>query len=526
MAKNRATEVNRLREFHRRLSDIAIGHAGLRGTAQTVAKSRRIASRGALAATFAVVIFVGTLLLNTPWAQASGLWSWETVPGAAFTWQRFWLAVLNNLFTATSATCVTGLSVVNVSSYYSTFGKWVVAGCVQLGGIGLMTLGTAIVSALLGRASIGNETQVMQASGAQSIGSVRTLLWRTVRYVVGFETAGALILAWRYRMLTDFSLLHCFGYGFFHSVNGMCNAGLTLHSDNLATIGQDPIYMLTITALVTIGGIGFFVLSNMFHLKFWRRDLRRRGRLSLHAWLVLWSSAFIFLVGGTLWTLLEIGHSLGPSRLGDFIGALSSFQWGAAWESLLAMVYQWQTGVCQAAMARTAGFNFVNMGMIDSPANLLTILLMLIGGSPGSMAGGIKTTTVVVLLLTIRAYVKGNREVQIHHRTVSDSVCREAMVLCVFYIGIVFLFFFLLLLSEPMLVSQCGDFALFYEVASAFGTVGLSLNATGLLTPVGRILIVLAMFLGRIGPISVVMMMSDRAPIRRVRCPEEKVTVG
>jgi trk system potassium uptake protein TrkH len=151
---------------------------------------------------------------------------------------------------------------------------------------------------------------------------------------------------------------------------------------------------------------------------------------------------------------------------------------------------------------------------------------MLVGGSPGSMAGGLKTTTLVILILTIRAYLRGTPTVHLNKRTISDSICREAMVIIFYYLLMVFTFYFVLLLTEPALQAKYGDFVLFYEVSSAFGTVGLSLNATPLLSPIGKGLIALAMFLGRIGPISIAFMMARREISHRIRYPEETITVG
>ena len=166
------------------------------------------------------------------------------------------------------------------------------------------------------------------------------------------------------------------------------------------------------------------------------------------------------------------------------------------------------------------------MDAITPPSNLLSVFLMLIGGSPGSMAGGIKTTTLVVLILTIRAYLRGCPTVELHRRSISDVVCREAMVIVVYYFVMVFTFYFVLLLTEKTLVAERGDFVLFYEVSSAFGTVGTSLNATPSLSSIGKFLIVLAMYLGRVGPISIALMMAGREVSHHIRYPEETITVG
>ena len=166
------------------------------------------------------------------------------------------------------------------------------------------------------------------------------------------------------------------------------------------------------------------------------------------------------------------------------------------------------------------------MDLITPPSNLLSVFLMLVGGSPGSMAGGLKTTTIVVLILTIRAYLKGSPVVQLHKRTISDTICREAMVIIFYYLLMVFMFYFLLLLTEHSVLAKQSDFVLFYEVASAFGTVGVSLNTTPHLSAIGKLLIALAMFIGRIGPISIAFMMARREMVHHIRYPEESITVG
>jgi trk system potassium uptake protein TrkH len=182
--------------------------------------------------------------------------------------------------------------------------------------------------------------------------------------------------------------------------------------------------------------------------------------------------------------------------------------------------------IFDSATARTAGFNSTDTAALSPASKILTVFLMFIGGSPGSTAGGIKTTTIVVLILLIRAYVRGDRTVHVHQRTIPDAVCREAMVLFVFYLLVLFIFFFILCTTEKVLMAKVGSLGLFYEVSSAFGTVGTSLNATTSLTPFGRGMISIAMFLGRIGPLSVALMMAGHRHVHRVRYPEESVSVG
>lgn len=481
--------------------------------------------RRMLALTFGALIFVGTFLLCTPWAQASGMWAWERA-GVPFDWGFAWRQLIDQLFMATSAVCVTGLGLFDLSKYYTAFGQGVILLCIQLGGLGIMTLGTFLMTLLLGRLPTDGERQVMLFYGANSSAKARQLLLKTIQYVFVFEFFGALLLFVRYHWHHGYAIGKSVWYAAFHSISAFCNAGFSLHSNNLMDIRGDWPYALVIGLLVLLGGIGFLVLANLSQYRFWRHDLRRRGRISLHSRLVLWATLGLVVIGGALFTAFEwngaLGENFGPSAW----ELMSEGNWT---EALKVMECYWAKlceGFSQAIMYRTAGFNFVDMGETSQPTNFVGILMMLVGGSPGSMAGGLKTTTVIVLFLTMRAMIQGNPEVQVHRRTIPAAVCREAMVVVFFYIMMLFAFYFVLLLSERPFLAQRGELALFYEVTSAFGTVGSSLNATPLLTPWGRLIICLAMYLGRLGPISVALIVAGREPSRRIRYPEESVTVG
>ena len=518
---NDACAPEALDEYRQRLQDMEpaqppSAHAHRR-------KARAFNPRRVLVLTFLLLILAGACLLNTPWAQASGCWSWE-VPGEPFAWGRCARALLDNLFMATSASCVTGLAVVDIATTYSTFGQVVLGACIQLGGLSLMTLGTVIIALLLGRVTIEGEEQVRMNYGASS-GRARLLLGQTVRYVFTFEAVGVLLLFVSYSR-HGYPALKSLGYATFHAISAFCNAGLSLHPESLQCFRGDLLYTLTIATLVTLGGIGFLVLANVFHYHFWRRNLLVRGRISLHSRIVLWATLILCAGGGLLFTILEWDASLASSAVAPVWDTLVHGNWSELLPALQGAGEKIATGFSQAAIFRTAGFNLVPMAELTPPTNMLSTLLMLIGGSPGSMAGGIKTTTLVVLLLTIRAYIRGNPAVQVHRRTLSNAICREAMVIVFFYLATVFVFYFVLLLTESALVAKQGDFALFYEVTSAVGTVGASLDVTPHLSLPGRAILALAMFLGRIGPISIVLAMSGRKPSGWIRYPEESVTVG
>lgn len=514
---------NTLSEYRDRLSDTC--EETPENVLQQRPKRRSLDPRKMMALTFLILIAIGTFLLCTPWAQQSGTWAWFNQTDH-FTWPTFFRALLDNLFMATSTACVTGLSVVDITTYYSTFGHVVLITSIQLGGVSLITLGTLIVTILLGRVPVGGEDQVMLNYGAKTSSRANSLLAQTITYILSFELIGALILFARYYWHHGYTLANSTWYACFHAISAFCNAGTSLHPNNLIPLRNDLIYTSTVALLVTLGGIGFLVIANIFNYRPWYRDLRLRGKISLHSRIVLWTSLLLTVGGGLIFTILEWNHALNFIEIPSFENALLAGDFGTILDVLKECTRRVCSGISQTAMFRTAGFNFVEMEAITPPANLLATVLMLIGGSPGSMAGGIKTTTLVVLILTIRAYLRGSQSVSLHQRTISDVICREAMVIVVYYLLMVFFFYFILLLTEKTLVAQRGDFVLFYEVSSAFGTVGISLNATPSLSPIGKLIITLAMYLGRIGPISIALMMAAREVSHRIRYPEETITVG
>ncbi len=494
------------------------------GTETVQNKKKPFNPRRLLGLTFLVLILLGSILLCLPWARVENLW-----PGmrtGIFNWTECWQTILDNFFMATSASCVTGLTVVSVVDYYTTFGQVVLLLLIQLGGIGLITLGTLIVSLLLGRLSSSAEAQVMMNYGESVRGKANSLLWQTIRYVLSFEIAGILILSMRYYFTYGYDAIKSVWFAAFHTISAFCNAGIALHPDSLISFANDPVVLVTITLLVILGGIGFLVISNLFHYHFWKRDIKKRGHLSLHSRMVLWATATLLIVGGLLFAILEWNHSLGKNPGISLYEAIRLGEWGTAGETAHLYLMKIVRAFSQTAIFRTAGFNVVDISEVTSSGNLLSIILMLIGGSPGSMAGGIKTTTIVVLFLTIRAYVRGMPEVQVHRRTISDAICREAMVLFVFYLLIVCLFYFILNLTEAIVIEKHGHLVLFYEISSAFGTVGASVNATGDLSVAGKVVISIAMFLGRIGPLSIALMMAGQTHVQRIRYPEETVSVG
>lgn len=510
--------------FRNRLRDLEDDSLG--GAMATPPVRRKVFNpRRMLVQTFLALMGAGTFLLCTPWAQLSGRWAWEHT-GEPFRWMHLWQALVDNLFMATTASCVTGLTVVTPSEYYSDFGLVILFLLIQLGGVGIMTFSTLLIYLLMGRLSARDEAGVMLTSGAQNTPNARDLLKKTVRYVFFFEALGAVALFTRYYFVHDYPFGKSWWYATFHAVSAFCNAGISLHPENLVILREDRIYIFVVSLLVTVGGLGFLVLANLSRYRFWKRDIRQRGHISLQSRLVLWATLGCIGIGGLLFMIFEWNGLLGANYGPSVADCVFAGQWREAASALAVWGRKAFDACAQTVMFRTAGFNLFDLGSATQQSTFVAIFVMLIGGSPGSTAGGIKTTTVIVLCLTIRAMIRGEQEVCVHHRTVPQSITREAMVIVFFYFIVLFGFYLMLLTTEKAILTEHGSLALFYEITSALGTVGTTVNSTGLLTLFGRLVISLTMFLGRIGPITIALAVSMRNRAPRIRYPEEHVTVG
>ena len=260
-------------------------------------------------------------------------------------------------------------------------------------------------------------------------------------------------------------------------------------------------------ALVTIGGLGFLVLFNLAWWRPWRRDRRKRGSLALHTRIVLLSSTALLLVGWLIFYLLEANATLSDLPTG---------------ERILCSLFQSMT-------PRTAGFNVVDTGALTPPARFLSMLFMLVGGSPGSTAGGLKTTTLVVLVLVVISMLRSREDVEIFGRSITARTVREALSICVLGIALVMTMYGLMLLTEHRTLQTFlpghGEDLLF-ETISAFGTVGLSTGITPYVSPTGQFLLIICMFVGRLGPLTIALVIGRRDLKQGVRYPEEEIVVG
>ncbi len=448
-----------------------------------------------IAGLFLTTILAGTTLLMLPSASVAG--------GS--------LPPVTALFTATSAVCVTGLTVIDIGTELTLFGQLVVLLLIQLGGLGIMTIGTFLLVIIGQRLSLQNETVLMSTFNTGETCRLRSLIRMTIIFTLLFESIGTLLL-WRcyldpppeYAVMMGHSTTRSLYYALFHSVSAFCNAGFSLHQNSLISFRNSPLYMLTISFLIITGGLGFLVIYNLSRIRFWSRNLKRRGRLTLHSKVVLLSTAAL-LVLGTLLILTQEWHNT--------LGEIPHFH-----NRII-------TAFFHAVTPRTAGFNAVPMTMLHGSTRFTTSLLMFIGGSPGSAAGGIKTTTLFVLLMTVVSIYKGNNSTIFAHRFIPTRIVRESIVIFLLSLFWVLFAYSMLLYSEhPDNPGEAS--ALFFEAVSAFATVGLSMDATPTLSTPGRFIIITCMFFGRLGPMTAALLIGSKKLVERIRYPEEEVAVG
>ncbi len=412
------------------------------------------------------------------------------------------LGVVDALFTATSAICVTGLSVFDVSSRLTRAGQFWLLLLIQLGGLGILVFAALTAAALGRRASL----DVEEAAGANTPVDVETdpatVFRGVVRTTLAIEAAGALALwaLWAPTLGATGALWPAF----FHAISAFCNAGFSTFHDNLVPFAHHAPTLGVIGGLIVLGGIGFVVLDELRG-----RMAGSRRRISTHTRLALITSTVLIAGSMPFFWWFERGRTLGAM---DPLAQLANVFF-------------------LAVTPRTAGFNTVDYGALENSSILLTLALMWIGGSPASTAGGVKTTTVALLFLVLWSRLRGQRQVSVGGRSLPDETIERATGLAVGAFLLLGSFTFLLLMTELSDPAKGADRSqmtqLFFEAQSALGTVGLSMGITSQLTSPGRVLLVVLMFLGRVGPLAVLGAMARRSSRRaNWRYAHEDVLVG
>ena len=430
---------------------------------------------------FVGVILGGSFLLMLPFS---------TTDGAR-------MGLLNALFIATSATCVTGLSTLSLSENFSLFGQIVVLTLIQIGGLGIMTISSSM-TILLGKAFGRKDQIVMQdlldiSSQEEILGMIVDI----VRYTFWIELWGGVILTFAF-LYEDFEFGKAVYYGFFHSISAFCNAGFSLFPDSLESFSGNAFVYLPIAALITLGGLGFIVLKEVQAVVWAERKLVDIG---LHSKIVLITSFILTLIGTFIFFF------------GEFLGSIDTLSFGQKWGNAL----------FQSATLRTAGFNTIPLGQLETHTIYFMTLFMFIGASPGSTGGGIKTSTFAIMIQSIRSTLRGRNIVEFFDRTIPNMLVVRATALSIISVIVTTSFIFIMMAVEK----EQSFLTVFFEVVSASGTVGLSLGITPYLSALGKILISVLMFIGRVGPLTLVLAIGERKEgIGKFEYPEGRLMIG
>lgn len=428
---------------------------------------------------FALIILIGTTLLTLPAA---------TVNGQGLDW-------LDALFTATSATCVTGLVVVDTGTTFTLFGQLVILSLIQIGGLGFMTLATFFALIMRKKISLRERLLLQESLNTMSMEGVVRLAKMILVFTALTEFIGGVLLSIRFAF--DFPLGKAIYFGFFHAISNFNNAGFDLMGNfsSLTRYVDDPIVTLVVSSLIILGGIGFIVVSDVY-------EYRHTRRLSLHTKVVLSTTAILIVTGTVLIFCLEYNNpkTLQPlSLLGKILGSLY-----------------------QSVTPRTAGSNTLNIGDMHQSSLFLITLLMFIGASPGSTGGGIKTTTFATLIGAVVAQIKGKEDVIFFRQRILSHMIYKSLTVTMIGLFIVMAMTMALSITEP----GAGFQMIMFEVTSAFATTGLSMGLTPMLSPIGKFLIVLTMFAGRVGPLTIAFALAQRNQKEYFRYPKGKITIG
>ena len=435
-----------------------------------------------IAVIFAVITLCGTGLLMLPQASRDGR-------SCSF---------LNALFTATSATCVTGLTPFDTYTQWSTFGQWVLLGLIEIGGLGFMSAATLVIFILRKKIGLKQRLVMAQALSLNELDGVVKLQRTVLVGSLAMEALGALVLTLRF--WPEYGFRHALRWGVFHSVSAFCNAGFDIFGElapgsSLQLFREDPVVLLTLAALIVVGGLGFLVWEEL-------AEKRTFQKLSVYSRLVLSATGILLLCGWALTCLLEWNN---PETLGGLgIGG-----------KLLG-------GFFQSVTLRTAGFDAINQSALTEGSKAVSMVFMLIGGSSGSTAGGLKTVTFLVLLLFIASRARGRSVVTVYRRTIPDNQVMNAMTIAIIMIMLAMFGGIFISATAPVSFTDA-----LFEAVSALGTVGLTAGATGLLSAPAKILIIVFMYFGRVGvlTISLGFLMGNQA-VERFRYAETTLMIG
>lgn len=436
---------------------------------------------------FIGVILIGAILLSLPFASKSG------------TSTNF----LTSLFTSTSATCVTGLVVVDTFDHWTLFGQAIIILMVQIGGLGYMTIATFFLLFSGRRITLRQRFALKEGFNVYKLSGIVSLTRVVLFYVASLEFVGAVILTLRF--LKEVNFPRALWMGLFHSVSSFCNSGFDIIGGFKSFTGfvNDVTINLVVMGLIVLGGIGFYVVAEVVSaIKEWLKEGTRR-KFTLHTKIAFRFTLLLILLGAFVLLLIEWSN---PNTLGALPirgKILSAF--------------------FQSITPRTAGFNTLDIASLRPPSQLLIILLMFIGGSPGGTAGGVKTTTFFIFFMLILSSFKQQTYVTVMGRTFKLDTLRKAIFIITFAISVILFSTFLILINQG---NEFTFMQVLFEVTSAFGTVGLTTGITPNLSNFSRVIIIVTMLFGRVGPLSFVLSIATRVKKKLPQLPEEEVAVG
>lgn len=429
---------------------------------------------------FLGVILIGSLLLMLPFSTRSG----QTT------------SYVDALFTATSATCVTGLTPFDTYTHWTLFGQLVILFMIQLGGIGFMTVITMATLFMRHKIGLQNRMLVMESAGTITLSGIGQLVRRIIAGTAIIETTGAAILATQF--VPEFGWLIGLYYSFFHAISAFCNAGFDLMGciepgSSMINFNGNAVVMVTLVFLILIGGIGFFVWDDILVCK------AKFKNYKIHTKLVLVLTAILTVIPFVMFFIFEYDHAFKGMDFFDRI--LNS--------------------LFQTVTPRTAGFSGIDMTTLSEPGGMLTIVLMFIGGNPGSTAGGVKTTTIAVILLSTVAYLQEDNNVTVFKKRIEDKMVRRACAIAFIYFMMIFAASLVISWIEPLNLRE-----VLFEVVSAVATVGLSMNVTATLSAASKVIVIVLMYAGRIGALTFIMLLSKRNKTAILKRPTGKIMIG
>lgn len=434
-----------------------------------------------LAASFVQIIACGAYLLSLPCCDPAG-------EG---------LAVQDALFTATSAVCVTGLSVIDIATQLTGIGQLILAVLIQLGSLGIMTVGSFIALSFGHRLGVLESSALQDMTGEERGALAKRLIRTVILLTLSIEAIGTAAMTGYFLWAGAFGRpADALRHGAFLTLNAFCNSGFSTLPDSCCQLRHDAVPLLILSALITIGGLGYHVIANLWSRLFDRRPLR----LPAHVKLILWVSAILTMLGTVVLFIAEYDNTLVGLSLGQR-GANALFQ---------------------SVSCRTAGFNSVPVNGMKPVSQLTSIFLMFCGGAPASNAGGIRVTTVGILAMLIVSIIRGRREVVVFQTTVSDQTIRQAAAVLVTAMGCVFTATLLLSAHMP----QAALLDILFEAVSAIGTVGLSTGLTTQLDLFGKIVIITLMLAGRVGFLTLLAMMRTSGGRSRIHYPANRIMIG